>query len=625
MNYDALKVLYDEGKYSDVIKSSVNILNSDSSPNNSVDIYNLLGLSYFHIKEYDNSISSFNLGIQIDDQSYLLHQNIGYSYLELKDNKKALNSFNKSLALNSNSFLSCIGIAKCNFFLNNFDEAIKFYNAGILIKPNISDPYLEIFACFFQLKDYKSASEILMKAYNTCDQDDIFLNQLSQCYFKLSNFEKSQELLIESLNVNSNNRITYELLCDLFKMNKQLDIGVNFFNNRISNDNSNSYDYFSLSKLYYFMNDAKSLLKYSDLGLAINNNDYIHLNLLGAYYLSNKLLIKSEETLIKSIDINPNYIQSYANLSSLYYAMHEYEKCLNITKKGLNLDPNNKIMLFIAGKLLKDSKNYKEAVKYITKSKFNGWEEIILECLYFDSNYDDFISFLNKNLSKVSTSRAVSSFCTHLTHNTGIKTKHNFCKNPFDYIKYFDLDSFDNLPDINTRLLNEINLYDMGTRNQPLLVGGQQTTTDIFSQDSPLLSNFKSFLLDYVKIYRNIFVDSDDLFIRNWPDRFNLTGWCVQMNKNGYLHPHNHPKGWVSGCYYIKIPDKNNASEGNIEFSLSNSNFPPNKTKLSTLEIETIDSRLILFPSSLYHKTLPFSDDTNRICIAFDFEQNNII
>jgi len=98
-----------------------------------------------------------------------------------------------------------------------------------------------------------------------------------------------------------------------------------------------------------------------------------------------------------------------------------------------------------------------------------------------------------------------------------------------------------------------------------------------------------------------------------------FNSWSNTLKKEGYNIPHIHPSGWVSGVFYLNVPEKLKNNEGGIEFSLHGYDFINNK-KLTTnsLHIPKIGD-LILFPSSLFHKTIPFDSNGERICIAFDF------
>ena len=93
----------------------------------------------------------------------------------------------------------------------------------------------------------------------------------------------------------------------------------------------------------------------------------------------------------------------------------------------------------------------------------------------------------------------------------------------------------------------------------------------------------------------------------------------VDIKKGGFLESHNHPMAWVSGVYYLKIPKKNNKQEANIKFTLDNKDFPESSKNFPEREIDVKESRLIIFPSSLYHQTNSFTDDSDRISVSFDF------
>ena len=91
------------------------------------------------------------------------------------------------------------------------------------------------------------------------------------------------------------------------------------------------------------------------------------------------------------------------------------------------------------------------------------------------------------------------------------------------------------------------------------------------------------------------------------------------MLSDGFLTRHIHPDGWLSGRLYLKISDNLEGEEGNIEFSLHGENYPLNdKVDHSYKSYSISVADIILFPSSLFHRTVPFKSDESRICIAFD-------
>ena len=67
----------------------------------------------------------------------------------------------------------------------------------------------------------------------------------------------------------------------------------------------------------------------------------------------------------------------------------------------------------------------------------------------------------------------------------------------------------------------------------------------------------------------------------------------------------------------IKIPKILKNNEGSIRFQLHGYDYPADKN-LPSLIHSPKDFDLVLFPSSLFHETIPFNIDDERHCIAFD-------
>jgi len=58
--------------------------------------------------------------------------------------------------------------------------------------------------------------------------------------------------------------------------------------------------------------------------------------------------------------------------------------------------------------------------------------------------------------------------------------------------------------------------------------------------------------------------------------------------------------------------------EGAISFSLHGYNYRKVKEDIPQLVHKPKAGELVLFPSSLFHSTVPFESDEDRQCIAFD-------
>ena len=160
-------------------------------------------------------------------------------------------------------------------------------------------------------------------------------------------------------------------------------------------------------------------------------------------------------------------------------------------------------------------------------------------------------------------------------------------------------------------------------RAQGLLTNGMQTSGNLFSLDYPFVKSIRKALIAKIELYKNKFKDSGQGFIENWPDNYELKAWMISMKTGGFLKSHNHEYGWITGSFYLQIPKYNNENDdsGKIAFSYQGPKYP-NKKKNFNLTIKKIETRdICIFPSSLFHHTIPFESTEERICFVFDLIQ----
>ena len=107
------------------------------------------------------------------------------------------------------------------------------------------------------------------------------------------------------------------------------------------------------------------------------------------------------------------------------------------------------------------------------------------------------------------------------------------------------------------------------------------------------------------------------------PRDWKLTTWGVVMHNKGHERAHIHPNGWLSGVFYLNLPDvledPERKPEGWLEFGRPTSDLHV-QSELTLRHYKPEYGQMFLFPSYLYHGTIPFKSDQRRICVAFDVE-----
>jgi tetratricopeptide (TPR) repeat protein len=91
--------------------------------------------------------------------------------------------------------------------------------------------------------------------------------------------------------------------------------------------------------------------------------------------------------------------------------------------------------------------------------------------------------------------------------------------------------------------------------------------------------------------------------------------WSVRLNRQGFHTDHVHPEGWLSSAFYIRVP-ASTAGEGWLKFGQPGTPCDPPLEAEYFLKPEP--GMLVLFPSYMWHGTVPFSADETRLTCAFD-------
>ncbi|MDB5733404.1 MAG: hypothetical protein JWN16_41 [Alphaproteobacteria bacterium] len=193
-------------------------------------------------------------------------------------------------------------------------------------------------------------------------------------------------------------------------------------------------------------------------------------------------------------------------------------------------------------------------------------------------------------------------------------------------VRSFDLEApqgFSSMADFNQELNVELDRLHPATRefiNQSLR-GGTQTPDQLFTADLPLVARLKQRIDEVVARYAAELPadESHPLLSRRTRDFGYAGSWSSRLRDCGFHVNHIHPMGWISSCYYVAVPDAARDEAGRqgwIKFG--EPSFEAGLKDPIRRAIQPVPGRLVLFPSYMWHGTVPFRDAAARTTIAFD-------
>jgi uncharacterized protein (TIGR02466 family) len=163
---------------------------------------------------------------------------------------------------------------------------------------------------------------------------------------------------------------------------------------------------------------------------------------------------------------------------------------------------------------------------------------------------------------------------------------------------------------------------------QPLdqsLRQGTQTPRSLLEDPHPVIVAFLQALEKPLAEYRqHIGHDPTHPLTARNHGKLKMTGcWSVRLRKNGYHVNHVHPEGWISSAYYAEVPAEVGDAESKSGWIQFGEPLFPVPGANAEKFIQPQAGSLVLFPSYMWHGTIPIKGDEPRMTVAFDAVSEN--
>ncbi len=384
--------------------------------------------------------------------------------------------------------------------------------------------------------------------------------------------------------------------------------------------------YGNLGTVYQRLGQLDDAVKSYQKGLTINPQDARGYFNLGTALRDKGSLTEAIASYKKAIALFPNYTDAYNNLGETLRDAGDMDAAVKNYQEALARNPNHPNANYNMGEFLYLAKKYSEAANFFERSQLDDWQARQMYCLYKAERYDDFKTTLDHVVRHTRhTSPFIATLSTHYAINFNQQNPYNFCKNGWDFVYQKSIKELAG-PDspLLKQLLYDIEHADIAERVQGMLNYGKQSAGNLFKRPEASFRKLGELVKQEFRNYKVHFTASDCELIKSFPETLEFTSsWYVIMQKGGNLSSHIHEIGWISGAVYLSIP-QSDGKEGAFEYGTHGDNYPiiAPHTEQDFPLAHTLPKvgDIVLFPSSLFHRTIPFQADEKRICIAFDLK-----
>jgi uncharacterized protein (TIGR02466 family) len=334
----------------------------------------------------------------------------------------------------------------------------------------------------------------------------------------------------------------------------------------------------------------------------------------------------------QTLKLFPNYTDAHNNLGETLRDMGDMDAAVKSYQAALTLNANHANANYNMAEFLYLAKQFAAAIPYFEHSKCDDYQARILYCLYKGENFDAFRANIHAASSGAdgimvkNDSPFIATLSTHYSINFGVPDAYNFCKNPLDFVYKNAIKEIAPNSSLLKDLLNDIEHAQIAERKQARLTNGQQSAGNLFKRPEASFKALAELIKKEFLAYKNHFHDADCELIKAFPSELEFTSsWYVKIQQGGHLNAHIHEIGWISGAVYLAMPAApENSNEGAFEYGTHGDDYPiiapRSLDDFPKAHVMPNVGDIVLFPSSLFHRTVPFSANTERICIAFDLK-----
>ncbi len=329
----------------------------------------------------------------------------------------------------------------------------------------------------------------------------------------------------------------------------------------------------------------------------------------------------------KAVAANPAHASLRVGCADVLRRAGFAAKAEAMLREGLTRTPADTVMLAMLGMLLTETERSEEAVDYLERSLAGAPDSVGVRAAYVATllrlaQPEQALPLIEKTLETLPFNQKWLCYLSMAFRQLDDPRYRELC----DYdlmVQTYDLSpppAYRDIGEFNQALADTLEKWH-GRAAHPLdqtLRGGSQTPRNLVAIDDPVIQAYLKVLDEPIRAYMDLMQQPGHPWSGRKTGAYRFAGaWSVKLRAGGHHVNHVHPDGWISSSYYVALPAGiADAPDHAGWIKFGEPRWPTPHCDIEKI-VEPKPGRLVLFPSYMWHGTIPF-EAGERLTAPFD-------
>lgn len=298
------------------------------------ELYNLLGLSYEELEQYEKSIKSYQKSIELNPDNDESWFNLGNLYSNVGQYEKSIQAYLSSIKIKSDDWRTWNNLGSSYRNINEYSKSVDSYKKATELNPDSVEIWDNLAELYRDIKQYDEAICVFLRIIELKSDDETVWFRLGFSYLETKQYEQSIKAYLKALEVEQNYSKAWNNLGVAYQKNNQHEESINAFLKVIEINKDDEMAWCNLGSAYSIIKQYPEAVKYFLKAIEIKHDDGISWNNLGLCYYQQNELISAKDAFLKAIEYSINReadnFNDYAtNLIEVQFALKETSEALS--------------------------------------------------------------------------------------------------------------------------------------------------------------------------------------------------------------------------------------------------------------------------------------------------------